>query len=264
MDKRTTFKKIYDFCNPEMIYSKRLLFFFLIFFHFHHAFAQQSYFNVPSSDCTKKGTFFFQEQINNDHSELTSNSTFDWGIAKNFEAGLNLIQVNYNNGVGFRTSPNNTAGQIFPVIAANAQYFLPINERSQISIAGVMGVSALNNAPNTIAKYGFINYQFRTENIKLTSGIYSGNNAFIGQGDYFNRQNSSKIGFHIGTEINLWKHHLSLISDYISGTNAMGSKSLGVAYKMPKHWIISLGEFWANKNSNNPNGVVMEFTRVID
>ncbi len=226
--------------------------------------AQQSYFNVPSSDCTQKGTFFFQEQLNHDHNEFTSNTTLDWGIAKNFEAGINVVQVNYNIGEGFRTSQNSTIsnGQIFPMVTLNSQYFIPLNEHHQISAAAMIGFGLQNQKSTT--KYGFINYQFKNEKIKLTTGIYSGNKPFVGFGENISNNIKSPIGVHIGTEINLWEEHLSLISDYISGTNALGMKTFGFAYKVPRHWIISLGGFWANKNSNNPNGVVMEFTRVIE
>ena len=54
--------------------------------------AQQSLFNVPSSEITERGRWFFQEQLNLSRSGV-SNTTLDYGIGHGMELGLNLFDL---------------------------------------------------------------------------------------------------------------------------------------------------------------------------
>ena len=58
--------------------------------------AQQSYFNTPSSDQTKKGDFFVQEQLNLSKYSYVSNLTCVWGLPRDFEIGFNLFGITYD------------------------------------------------------------------------------------------------------------------------------------------------------------------------
>jgi len=227
--------------------------------------AQQSYFNVPSSDRTKEGEFFFQQQLNYAEKEITSNSTFDWGITKHFEVGLNVLQVNYLNGAVLRRSDNEITPDemVYPLITANCQYFFPISEHHQFSVAAVSGFSFLNKLSlKENAVLVFSNYQYHKHGLKITAGIYAGNNHMMSTGTRFPFSTiNSPLGFQIGSEIPIIHEKLSIITDYVSGTHAMGMSTLGIAVAVPHHWVISLGGFFPNINSVNPKGIVMEFTR---
>jgi len=229
--------------------------------------AQQSYFNVPSSDRTKEGEFFFQEQLNYADGEITSNSTFDWGITKHFEAGFNVLQVNYAKGSVLRRSDNSITPDemVYPLITANCQYFFPISEHHQFSVAAVSGFSFLNKLSlKENATLVFSNYQYHKHGLKITAGIYAGNNHMMSTGTRFPFSNiNSPLGFQIGSEIPIIHEKLSIITDYVSGTHAMGMSTLGIAVAVPHHWVISLGGFFPNINSVNPKGIVMEFTRAL-
>lgn len=230
-------------------------------------FAQQSYFNVPSSDRTKKGDFFFQQQVNYAENEFTSNSTLDWGITDHFEMGMNVLQVNFLSGHVLRISDQDISENemVYPLITLNAQYFVPLAEGHQLSLGAISGFSFLNEFSwNENASLAFLNYQYRSEKIKLTSGLYSGNNHMFAQGTRFILPNiDSKIGLQIGCEVPILHEKLSMIADYFSGTHAWGVSTLGLAVEVPHHWIVSLGGFFPNFKSHNPTGIVFELTRAL-
>jgi len=231
------------------------------------SFAQQSYFNVPSSDQTHKGDFFFQQQLNYADHEITSNSTFDWGIGENIEAGFNILQVNYLNGQVLRRSDNSISPDemVYPLITLNAQYFKKLSHEHQLSIGAVSGFSMLNKlSMNDNAWLIFTNYQYHSHTLKLTSGIFAGNNHMLSTGTRFPISKiQSPVGIQIGCEIPVFHEKMRIIADYISGTHAWGVYTFGAAIDLPKHWILSFGGFFPNVNSTNPKGVVFEFTRAL-
>ena len=181
--------------------------------------------------------------------------------------GVNVLQVNYLRGHILRISDNDISENemVYPLITVNSQYFVPLSQCHQISVGAISGFSFLNKFSwNENASLIFINHQYRTKKIKLTTGIYSGNNHMFSQGTCFLVPSiDSKIGLQIGCEIPLIHERLSLISDYISGTHAWGISTIGFAVEVPHHWIISLGGFFPNFKSTNPTGVVFELTRAL-
>src|SRR5262245_42795559 len=55
--------------------------------------SQQSLFNVPSGEVTPKGGVFFQQQVTGTESGLQANSVLCYGLAKNIEIGVDLLNV---------------------------------------------------------------------------------------------------------------------------------------------------------------------------
>ena len=55
--------------------------------------AQQNLFNVPSGTITRKDEVFLQEQMNLGRFG-ESNTTIDYGLGNDWEAGLNIFKVN--------------------------------------------------------------------------------------------------------------------------------------------------------------------------
>lgn len=231
-------------------------------------YSQQSYFNVPSTDRTPKGTFFFQEQLSIDADEVISNTTFDWGITHNWEAGFNIAQINFDPNFNFRRAPESTLSQdqIFPLITLNSQYFYQINPHNQLAIAGVWGYSPVHHFKiNNQAGFFFLNEKYcPNPDFKLTVGVNTGNIHYSGLGTWMDgTPKNFAFGYQIGAEINLYKEKLFFVGDHISGRNSLGYSTAGFALKIPNHWILSFGALIANPNSGNANGLVLEFTRAI-
>ncbi len=227
---------------------------------------QQSYFNVPSSDRTKEKTWFFQQQTNYSAGEFTSNYTFDYGLNQKWELGFNLFQLNAIPRNGLRVIQNNNGENeaFFPLATLNAQRFVKLSKHSQWSLASVAGFDPF---AADFLKSGsmmiFSNYQFHNKFLKFTAGLWGGNNHFIGVGNRFYRSSAnSPVGFQMGGELHLG-HKKSLVFDHISGSTPISMSTIGVTRYFHKNWIFSLGAQIPNHQHFVPNGIVIEFTRVL-
>ena len=98
--------------------------------------AQQNLFNVPNGKITNMGEMFFQEQFNFSRPVGSSNTTFDFGLGKDFELGFNILDVNfYERGV-----PSSGPSQVNPDLLLNGQKgFELVDEVWQIGIGTQMG-----------------------------------------------------------------------------------------------------------------------------
>ena len=76
---------------------KKIIITFLFILTSITTYAQQNYFNVPSSDITEKNKVFFQHQINISTDVIQNNTTFDFGLGNNYEIGINIIGLNFEN-----------------------------------------------------------------------------------------------------------------------------------------------------------------------
>lgn len=227
---------------------------------------QQSYFNVPSSDRTTQKTWFFQQQTNYSAGEFTSNYTFDYGLSKNWEAGINVLQLNVIPKNGLRVVANNDGKNqaFFPLITSNVQRFKKISKHEQLSLGAVGGFDPFSvNFFKSGSVIVFTNYQFHNKFIKFTGGFWGGNNHFVGVGDriYTNKLTSS-LGLQFGGEFHIG-HRQTLVFDHISGKTPMSMSTLGFTKYFHKYWIFSLGAQIPNHQHFRPNGIVLEFTRVM-
>ncbi len=227
---------------------------------------QQSYFNVPSSDRTKEKTWFFQQQTNYSAGEFTSNYTFDYGLNKQWEVGFNLLQLNAipQNGLRVIQDNNGENDAFFPLATLNAQRFVKLSKHLQWSFAAVAGFDPFSV---DLFKSGsamlFSNCQFQSKIFKATAGLWGGNHHFVGVGDRMgNKAFSSPVGFQIGGEL-LLGHEKTLVFDHITGNTPISMSTIGITSAFHENWIFSLGAQIPNHRNFEPNGIVIEFTRVL-
>lgn len=208
-------------------------------------FAQQNFFNVPSSDITHKNKLFFQQQFNIARTG-TSNTTLDYGLGNNLEIGLNLFNVNLY-------SPEAVGN---PNFLANFQKAFVITSDYKISFGTQSGItppvyksalqlpsfSYVNNAVD-LAQWG-----------KYLLGAYYANSAYAGGKD--------AIGLMAGVEWPLWQNQLHLMGDLLTGTNNISVAVLGFAVHLPGDWQISLGAQLPAPNSHTDYGGVLEITKL--
>lgn len=230
-------------------------------------YAQQSYFNTPSSEQTKKGDFFVQEQLNLSKFSYVSNLTCVWGLPRDFEIGFNLFGITYDpTRKNFAQQHDPALGALFPSLLLNGQKFKHWNEHWLTTLAFQAGF----DIDKTIAWHGqmwyvFSNTQFKNEHLTLTGGLFLGNQQLFGKGYLWDIDPSGvPIGFQFGFEYKTPIKNLSIIADRISGTNQMGVSVIGLGYRIQKNWIYSIGYQHPNSGSGNPTGVVMEFTRSLE
>lgn len=210
------------------------------------SFAQQSLFNVPSSDITHTGKFFFQEQINLGEMSGVSNTTIDYGLENELEIGVNIYNVDLY--------PTNEMRN--PYFLANFQKGFTINEHYKVGFGTQTGVApAIHNPKMGIPSFSFFNNQFDLDHFgHYNLGVYHANHAYAGEGDSF--------GLMAGVEYPLLEKKFHLMGDILTGNNDLSVAVLGFVIFLPKDWQLSFGAQLPAPTSNNDYGAVIEFTKL--
>ncbi len=234
--------------------------------HCHSALAQQNLFNVPSSDITIKGKPFFQQQVNfvNDGNILL-NSTFCYGLGKDFEIGVNVLGVfmDFDNSVSaLETNHDISDPPVYPFFTINAQKEWGLNKTFKVAVGTQTGLSAGGH----FGTYDYLNVVTAIPDIhlKLITGLNYGSESFLGQGNLNPIVSTEYVpfGFQVGIEQELFKEKLLLIAEHISGDHTLGLSALGLGYHLTDHWVLSLGYQYTNNAGHSPNSVIFEFTFV--
>lgn len=209
-------------------------------------FAQQSLFNVPSSDITKTGKFFFQEQINLGKMSGISNTTIDYGLENELEIGFNIFNVDLY--------PTNEMKN--PYVLANFQKGFTINEHYKIGVGTQTGITPpIHNEEIGIPSFSFFNNQLDLgEYGHYNLGAYHANHAYAGEGDSF--------GMMAGIEYPLLEKQFHLMGDILTGNNDLSVAVLGFVIFLPQNWQLSFGAQLPAPTSDNDYGAVIEFTKL--
>jgi hypothetical protein len=214
--------------------------------------AQQNLFNVPSGIITTPGDVFIQQQFNFIPMG-ESNTTIDFGVWDEFEAGMNLINVPiYTPREGFTPETFVRSQVLF-----NAQWGYEFTEDLHFAVGTQLGVAA----SEPLERQDFSTFDWMVFEKKFSeralayAGAYYGNDIYLGSG--------SNFGALLGLEVPLVEDRFSLMGDLITGTNSISVAVIGGVYKFPGgHWQVSLGYLLPFPESGNSNGVVLEITRV--
>lgn len=226
--------------------------------------AQQNFFNVPSSDITPKERLFYQQQFNFSESDFTSNTTINLGLGHNFELGMNLNSVLFDN---YRNlSVNDSIAPYNPFLCINGQKRFDIYNHFSIAIGSQLGITTKEHL---LADYTFLNTIYSNEKygLKIVPGLYYISDGFVGEETRNGIQKDthvlgSKIGLQAGVEKNIWKDKLYIQGDFISGKHTLGEAVLGAAYFISKRWVISGGYQIPTFKSRSEKSVVFEMTFV--
>lgn len=237
---------------------KKIIITFLFILTSITTYAQQNYFNVPSSDITEKNKVFFQHQINISTDVIQNNTTFDFGLGNNYEIGINIIGLNFEkqkNAYSFVTS---NVAPYSPFIMINAQKKIALNEKFSLAAGFQQGIST--STTKKTGGYYYINNVYKNETIglKITSGIYYATNSFIGEGKRF--YSNDGLGFHSGIEKSIIHRKIVFQSDFISGQHSLGELVIGGAYFLTKDLILSGGYQIPTFNSLANKAAVFELT----
>jgi len=207
--------------------------------------AQQNLFNVPSSEITEKGEFFFQEQLNLGRTGI-SNTTFDYGLGHGFEVGLNLFDVGLYPPHG---DPLN------PEALINLQKRFDPTPWWGVGIGTQFGSSVPTEMSRVrFSNFNYLNNQFRIhEYAKLNLGGYLANREYTGS--------RVEAGLMFGLEIPLMERKLHFMADYLHGHTSINVGVVGFVIYLPRRWQFSIGAQIPGANSGADYGVVLEFTR---
>lgn len=219
--------------------------------------AQQNFFNVPSSEITKQGKVFFQQQINLTRESTVYSTTFDTGIGKNWELGVNIYDLTTQS--NFRMIKENTEYPFVPFYSVNSQKSFQLGPNWSMALGAQVGVNHVKK--NNWGYYGFGNLIYRNspKGLRVVAGLYSGSDNYIGQGSrgLFPNRN---IGLQAGLEKSLIPEKLLVQIEYFSGKHALGQTAIGGAFYLTKNWILSAGYQFPSAQSAAVKGTILELT----
>ena len=234
--------------------------FMLWFFQFtvSGVFAQQNFFNVPSSDITEKNRIFFQHQMNLFPKNIASNTTLCYGLGKKYEIGLNILGVTYDYDTKKLISNSNNEQIVFPSAGINMQKQVLEFKKYSLAIGGQI---EFPSKPVEFEYYVYLNTRYELKKIKFVAGFYIGNNNYFGNETRFS-SDLQNIGIQLGTEYEIIDDKLFFQADFISGRTAISNLIFGGAYKFTKHLIFSSGFQIPNTKNTSSNGLIFEFTYI--
>jgi hypothetical protein len=215
--------------------------------------AQQNLFNVPNGKITNLGEMFFQQQFNFSRQVGSSNSTFDFGLGRDFEAGFNILDVNMYENLDAPTGP----AQVNPDLLFNMQKgFELVDEVWHLGIGTQMGINPARRSKQVryqALAWAINEFTMPDEGASFYAGGYYANTAYGGPGNRF--------GGLFGIEVPIIKDRLHFQADWITGNRDISQIVVGGVIMFENQWQLSIGGMLPAPRSHNPYGVVIEFTR---
>lgn len=213
--------------------------------------AQQTYFNVPSSDIVDKHKLAVQQQFNIE-SAYHSATTINYGLGKNVEIGANLYNLIYDpDQRQLARNDSSTKMPYAPLVLFNAQKAFPFNEQLEIGFGTQLGFNLSPNHRTRFVSYGYgqLAGSFKKQRYKWSLGGYVGNQPYLGEGRAY--------GFQGGFDAGIFEK-LHLLGDWISGQHVQGQLIVGVEYYVTKQLPIALG--WQRTNVDGSQSGVIQIT----
>lgn len=238
-----------------------LLLFVLLFFGMFESSGQQNFFNVPSSDITTERKIFFQQQFNINRDLDQSNTTLCYGLGANSEIGLNFIGLDFNpkfHREFFLTNGNKNEPPVYPVFLVNGQKLFELSKIFKVAL-GVQG--GLSDKLH-FCSYSYLNLksEFARLHTKVITGLYFGNKNYLGIGEANALIKELPVGVQTGIEQTIVREKLLFIAENISGSHTLGESTVGFAFYVTGHWIISCGYQFPNPKSLAARAEVFEIT----
>lgn len=181
--------------------------------------------NVPNSEITQKNKHFFQQQITSNSSFSQFSSTYNYGLGKGMEIGLNVWMLNLDHKTfRFSSSTIKKDEPINPMIMINGAKQFLLNENQSLTFGTQLGTSF--NYPTIKNGLGLIYF-----NYKLTD-LFTSKSLLI-VGSYYNSINyggsGNRIGAWIGLDVPL-SQKFCLMGETILGSNYISTSCLGFVY----------------------------------
>lgn len=218
------------------------------------SFGQQNFFNVPNSEITTKGHSFFQEQINTNSSTFSLNSTYDYGLAEEWEVGANLLGANIDRQLGELIHNNDmNGGPLTPSLLLNTQKGVSLTEHLHLGL-GAQGGSSLEFRRNQhlpYYTYGNLEYKAYNSEFLFVVGVFHANRAYQGAGQGW---------LQLGIEFPIIEEKLHFVGDYINGNTSISEGVIGLCYFPFQYYSISLGHQFPSPHAPTGHSTVVEFT----
>lgn len=209
--------------------------------------AQQTIFEVPSSQITAAKNFFVQQQVTFKRQGTESISTACYGLGLGFEAGLTVAHLRLSGPAGPAEAPATDDNQADVLV--NAQKAIHLNEQIHLGWGTRSGANIAPAAADwSFATFNYLNghYALKGANNFIVLGGYYTNTAYAGPG--------AEMGTMIGIQHALIKEKLFAMADFVSGTNDISGHSAGLKFHVGA-WAFALGGR-LGKGLREPGGII--------
>lgn len=216
------------------------------------AYAQQSLFNVPSTQETIPGKLFGQVQVTGTEHGGEVNTTLELGIFPWLELGANIMRVQMYR---LHNQPGTDASTPSLLLNANV-YFDPLEWLAfEVGMQGGGGFRPSTTHVEAVI-FGWASARFDAPGRfgSYVIGAYSGTRGALGQGLPF--------GGMLGAEIPIIEDRLHFQADWMIGVNAISVAVLGAVAYIGHSFQISAGVQVPSPGSGNQYGGVLELTYV--
>ena len=218
-------------------------------------YSQQNLFNVPSSDITPRGRFFYQHQLNLYKQKLESKAHIVYGLGKGWDVGVNLVGKGFYFTPVWRSLHNSDPdkGALYPVLMGTAQKAFVLSDHWQINLGAQAGINLSNRLSKKELNYFLYSLASwkpgHDHRFKFVVGTYYTNSMFVGGGNI--------AGLLAGYEIKVVSGWY-LMGDFISGDNDSAVSVFGIMKTISKRVQLCAGYMVPNPNTPKPSGVVLE------
>ncbi len=222
----------------------------------HQVVAQQNLFNIPSATITPSKGFFYQHQLNVYRLDsYASKHHFVYGLGKNWEVGLNVVNIGItpnNRGTWFPINTTKREEPFSPLVMLTAQKQIDFGEHWQLNIGTQVGTNLLRGdlGDRRFTSFNYTLLSYKThKHWHFMAGPYVSDEEFMGKG--------SNVGVIAGFEIPVHPRWL-IMGDFISGNTKNSVSVLGFTYNVTPHFQVCLGGLLPNPNSKENYGIVAE------
>ncbi|MDP1828860.1 MAG: hypothetical protein Q8L48_36705 [Archangium sp.] len=217
------------------------------------ALAQQSLFNVPSTQETVPGRLFGQVQVGATPEGGEVNTTLELGLFKWLELGVNLFHMPL-----YRTADPHHSAVASSATLLNANVYFAPTPWLAVEVGGQGGVGFVPTSTTLLEPvfYGWATVRFEAPGRfgSWVVGGYAGTRGALGDGP--------PAGGLFGFELPLWEHHLHAQGDWVIGLNDVSVVVLGAVVFIGKNFQLSAGAQLPSPGSGNAFGGVLELTYV--
>lgn len=214
--------------------------------------AQQTYFNVPSSDIVGKHEVAVQQQVNISES-LRSTTTVNYGLGWEWEIGLNVYNLDYRPSERRFTRNDSTLQQPYgPLLLLNAQKAFDITDNVEVAIGAQGGMNLSPTSRSQWVGYVYTNLagSLHDEHYNWSLGAYTANPRYTGEGP--------RAGFQAGFDAGIFYQKVHVLGDWISGPHELGQLVLGAEVYLGKHFPLAIG--WQRSNRDGAQALVIQLT----
>jgi len=218
--------------------------------------AQQNLFNIPSGDVTPQKGFFYQHQLNfYTINQLETKSHVVYGLARNWDVGINFVDLPLQIGSGSFISYNDSSERkpLYPLLLATVQKQWSLGKKFQFNVGTQFGANVSSDVQNkrfAFMSYALIKWKPNRRSYFL-AGPYLSNDVYVGGPPQL------RPGYMLGYEFKLSKRWL-LMGDFISGTHKKSQTVIGGGFNLSKRVQIFAGALLNFPNRDLQKGLVIE------